>query len=151
MREFLPPSPQKILSRTASLAEDVVLEKQIVAYSSDDPKQAEFQNEQIRHIEAVIKRQVELLRNPRYFKKLAEILEKTKNQKPKGRPTKMQSNSQPEETGWLAPQFDPWKILPASKTQESRNFSDDMIVIILQNLMLNLTSETWNGKTATPT
>jgi hypothetical protein len=60
MTNILPPPPQKILSNTASPAKDIVLEKQIVAYTWDNPKLTKLQNEQRRNIEAVMKKQVEL-------------------------------------------------------------------------------------------
>jgi hypothetical protein len=118
MTEFLPP-PQLILSNIATAAEEVVLEQQKITYNTDDPKLTKFQNEQRRHILAIMNKQVELLRNPENLKELADIYEKTKNQKPRERPSKTQPNFQPEETDWSAQRYDPWNNSQITKTQES--------------------------------
>jgi hypothetical protein len=98
-----------------------------------------------------MKKQVELLRDPEHLKELAEIDKKTRNQKPRGRPIKNQSNSQPEEAGWMAPKFDPWNNTQISRTQESRNLSDDEDSEYFTNSNAEPSFETRNGQTATPT
>jgi hypothetical protein len=69
--------------------------------------------------------QVELLRDSKHRKELADIKEKTKNQKSRGGPTKTQLNSQPETVNWSKPTPDPWSNSQMTITQERINLSDD--------------------------
>jgi hypothetical protein len=125
MTDFLPPPPQKILSNIATAAEGVVIEQQKITYTSDDPKLTRYQNSQRRHIEAIMNKQVELLRDPEHLKFLADVKENAEKRKPRGRPPKTQSSSQPEKLDWLKPQYDPFRNSQIIKSQDCHSMSDD--------------------------